>query len=315
MSQVVSSTDSLNWRQKLRSVLPGPILRPPAIALPRTIRDPKVVAHKLPTGPDEFGQCSVCGQFGRWIYERLPFPRLEELWGLPPHLFEALSRKESNYCPYCRTKYRGRRIASAVLLYYAAKDHKTQARSIVDWVEQPEARKLHIAEINRIDGLHGPLARLSQCAFSDYSDAAKPGEVIDGIRSEELTHLTYPDASFDIVLTSESLEHVPDLNATLREIYRVLVPGGRHIFTIPLMPGVPKTYSRAKLHRDGSVEHLAVPIKHPGGDQGDLVFTEFGADAPDLFRAAGFECDVLFGPMSEEDVNIVFVCTKPLHRA
>ena len=63
-----------------------------------------------------------------------------------------------------------------------------------------------------------------------------PGSIVDGFRSEDLTRLTYSDASFDLVLTSETLEHVPDLEAALREIRRVLVPGGRHIFTIPQLP-------------------------------------------------------------------------------
>jgi SAM-dependent methyltransferase len=154
------------------------------------------------------------------------------------------------------------------------------------------------------------LGRLPHHAFSDYSPGTAPGEFLDGIRSEDLTQLTYPDASFDLVLTSETLEHVPDLDAALREIHRVLVPGGRHVFTIPLMPGVPKTYRRAILRIDGAIEHFAVPISHPGGDSGALVFTEFGADIPDILKNAGFDCELMFGPISEQDVALVFVCRK-----
>ena len=91
-----------------------------------------------------------------------------------------------------------------------------------------------------IEGLHEQLEGLPGFQASDYHPGAVPGSVIDGIRSEDLCRLTYPDDSFDLVLTSESLEHVPDLAAALREILRVLVPGGRHIFTIPLLPGVDK---------------------------------------------------------------------------
>ena len=39
---------------------------------------------------------------------------------------------------------------------------------------------------------------------------------------------------FDLVLTSETLEHVPDPRLALRETLRVLRPGGRHVFTVPL---------------------------------------------------------------------------------
>ena len=78
------------------------------------------------------------------------------------------------------------------------------------WVRTSEARALRVAEINRIDGLHGFLSHLPSLAFSDFDPAPNPG-----VRSEDLTRLTYPDASFDLVLTSESLEHVPGLDAAL----------------------------------------------------------------------------------------------------
>ena len=48
------------------------------------------------------------------------------------------------------------------------------------------------------------------------------------------THpLPYPDASFDLVTCSEVLEHVENYRAVLREIYRVLKPGGLMVVTTP----------------------------------------------------------------------------------
>jgi ubiquinone/menaquinone biosynthesis C-methylase UbiE len=42
------------------------------------------------------------------------------------------------------------------------------------------------------------------------------------VPSEDLCALSYADASFDLVVTSDTLEHVPDVDAALREIPRVL---------------------------------------------------------------------------------------------
>ncbi len=182
---------------------------------------------------------------------------------------------------------------------------------MADWVEHAEIRSLRVAEINRIDGLHDQLGRLPRLASSDYQPGAAPGAEVDGIPSEDLTRLTYPDGSFDLVLTSESLEHVPDLGAALREIRRVLAPGGLHIFTVPLLPETTATFPRAILRPDGTVEDRAPRIAHPGGDWGYPVFTEFGADLPDLLREAGFEVEVFFGPTREDDLAQVYVCRVP----
>ena len=156
----------------------------------------------------------------------------------------------------------------SLLSLYPVAHPPAPARSAARWVEHPEIQALRVAEINRIDGLNEVLARLPQFSCSDYHPGALPGAIVDGVRCEDLTRLTYLDASFDLVLTSETLEHVPDLVAALNEIRRILVPGGRHIFTIPLVPGVAQTFARSVVRPDGSIEDLATRICHPGGDIG-----------------------------------------------
>ena len=142
----------------------------------------------------------------------------------------------------------------ALLSLYPVGHPPAPARSLVEWVASTDSRALRVAEINRIDGLHDQLLRLPHVSASDFHPGATPGSIVDGVRSEDLTRLTYADASFDLVLTSETLEHVPDLKVALGEIHRVLVPGGRHIFTIPQLPHVPATFARSVVLSDGSIE-------------------------------------------------------------
>lgn len=57
--------------------------------------------------------------------------------------------------------------------------------------------------------------------------------------SGDFRHITgydtgFPDASFDLVICSDVIEHVDDPSAMLREIRRLLVAGGRLIITTPL---------------------------------------------------------------------------------
>jgi SAM-dependent methyltransferase len=256
-------------------------------------------------------RCKVCGHVGLMLYRRRVIPpRLVELWGLTPQLASALARKESGDCSRCGAKLRARRLAQVLLSLYPVGYAPAPVRSLARWVEHPEIQALRVAEINRIDGLHEELARLPQFSWSDYLPWAPSGAIVDGVRCEDLTHLTYPNASFDLVLTSETLEHVPDLIAALHEIHRVLVPGGRHIFTIPFLPGLAETFARSRVRPDGSIEDLATRICHPGGDVGYPVFTEFGADLPLLFERAGFELYVFFGPNCTQDLAQVYVCRK-----
>jgi hypothetical protein len=255
-----------------------------------------------------FGRCDVCGRFGPWLYRRRVIPpKLEQLWGLTPRLAEALARKESMDCAWCGAKLRARRIASVLMEMYTPLDRPA---SLAGWVRMPDIRLLRVAEINRVEGLHEQLCHLPGLVYSDYYDPAAPGTADPAARSEDLTHLTYPDNSFPLVITSETLEHVPDLDAALREIWRVLVPGGIHVFTIPMLPGVPKTFARTILRPDGTLEHRAPEVRHPGGDVGYPVFTEFGADFPDILDRAGFYVRVAFGPVREDDLAQVWVTGK-----
>jgi len=57
----------------------------------------------------------------------------------------------------------------------------------------------------------------------------------------DLVNLPYRDASFDLVVASEVLEHVPSIHAALAEIKRVLRPGGKAVITVPIE-------SRSALH-------------------------------------------------------------------
>lgn len=57
----------------------------------------------------------------------------------------------------------------------------------------------------------------------------------------DATAIPVPDGSFDVVLCTEVLEHVPDPAGVVREIGRVLRPGGTLLLTAPLGSGLHQT--------------------------------------------------------------------------
>src|SRR5207342_1993803 len=52
---------------------------------------------------------------------------------------------------------------------------------------------------------------------------------VDG-RVADAESISYPDATFDLVVGHAVLHHIPDVELALREVLRVLKPGGRFVF-------------------------------------------------------------------------------------
>lgn len=110
------------------------------------------------------------------------------------------------------------------------------------------------------------------------------------IPHQDLTDLSLSSDCFDIVTTNEVLEHVPDLDQALREIRRILRPGGVHIGTHPFLLTRETSDRRARLV-DGKVvhekdaEYHGNPVDPEGGS---LVFETPGWDILERALAAGF---------------------------
>jgi len=111
-----------------------------------------------------------------------------------------------------------------------------------------------------------------------------------GVRNEDLTCLTFPDSSFDVVLSFECLEHIPDFSTGVGEMARVLKPGGRLMWSVPFAAGQEQNLRRASIGADGNIVHHEPPEYHgdPNSSDGCLCFTHFGWEMLEQVRAAGF---------------------------
>lgn len=267
---------------------------------------------------DARGWCAVCGRRSTFVFNSWVIPRdLHEAWG-DQRVSSAYTRRESMFCRACCASLRVRRMAEVVVELYSP-----VRRPFRDLVADEEFRRLDVAEINTIGSLgslHAFLSRLPRLAFSEYHGPDRLGVVIEGARNEDICRLSYPDASFDLVLSSDTLEHVSDFHAALSETRRVLRPGGRHVFTIPIVATRAVTVARARRQEGGEVVNLMPPIYHGRGagpyrfvpvGRDLLTFTEFGRDIVEHLRTAGFEAEVFPDPADAVGALTVFSGRAP----
>ena len=231
---------------------------------------------------DTRGTCAVCGWAGRQVYSSWVLSgELARRWG------DELAARESLFCERCGCSLRVRRLATVLVDVYAQR-----ATTLAGLVREDAFRALRIAEINSIGRMHPFLAEAPGLAHVEYPE-------------EDIQALSWDDESFDLVLTSETLEHVPDPHAALRETLRVLRPGGRHVFTVPVDASLATSRSRSGL-----------PPEHHGRGGGPfalvtrradmLAQTDFGRDLPELVGAAGFEVET-----DGEGMELVVVARRP----
>jgi len=137
-------------------------------------------------------------------------------------------------------------------------------------------------------------ARYPQLVGSEYlGDSIPSGSYRDGLRNEDLTALSFPDDTFDLIISLDVLEHVSDDVSAFAECYRCLAPGGTLVFTAPCTLGSSANIVRAKVVEGGGIEHLVEPPEYHGNpvdpEGGALCFRYFGWEVLEQLKEAGFE--------------------------
>lgn len=207
--------------------------------------------------------CRVCGWTGL-------FRQASALW------------RETFYCPQCRANLRFRAQAAALLELVG----DGRAPSLRALAEGCGLAQLAIYEPGVTGPLRPHLARAGRYVQSVYAPGA--AEIHAGIEVQDLMACTHPSETFDLVVTSDILEHVRRPMLAFAEIRRILRRGGHHVFSIPTrVPLPPRSVSRVDTSGEADI-HLLPPVWHGSGDGGrSLVYTEFGRDLLDQLAVIG----------------------------
>ena len=212
-------------------------------------------------------------------------------WSCSRELSSELERRENNICGLCDASARNRAQASMVLGLVGV----SSTKELVHALKQGRIRIYETAAYNvfRLSVLRS----LDNYVVSEY---VEPGESVilpENVRREDLQSLSFASESFDIVLTSDVLEHVADLRFAMNEISRVLKKDGMHVFTVPVDAGLTSSRDRAVL-KNGELTHILPAIRH--GDtirKGAFVFRDFGADIESYLVGYGVAVEVQHIPV------------------
>jgi predicted SAM-dependent methyltransferase len=99
----------------------------------------------------------------------------------------------------------------------------------------------------------------------------------------DITNIPYEDNTFDAILCSHVLEHIPDDRQAMKELLRVLKPGGWAILQVPIDRTREKTFEDPTITSPEERERLF-------GQHDHVRF--YGRDYPDRLREVGFVVEV-----------------------
>jgi SAM-dependent methyltransferase len=227
-------------------------------------------------GEKKYLICCVCGG-AEFSDNSVIWNDLAAEWKLSPEERAYVDRQQGTLCNGCGMSLRSITLAGLMI------EMTGTTLLFKDFVISPAASTLSVLEINEA-GTLGPLMR------------QMPGHVLAQYPGVDICQMPYQDESFDMVIHSDTLEHIGQPIRALAECRRVLKKGGFLCYTVPTIIGR-LTRDRAGLPKSfhGQSETKAEDY---------LVHTEFGADMWTYVIRAGFSSVTLHSMAFPDSIAI-----------
>lgn len=144
----------------------------------------------------------------------------------------------------------------------------------------------------------------------DYLTADMNPEMV--MEKMDITNIQYPENSFDAIVCNHVLEHIPNDQKAMTELYRILKPDGWAILQVPFSKISDKTFEDSKVTSPEDRERIFGQTDH---------VRIYGKDYNDRLKKAGFEVEEykwindadLDNPNNRLGLNedeVVFYCQK-----
>jgi SAM-dependent methyltransferase len=210
--------------------------------------------------------CACCGA-DTFVTHPVLWKGLIDEWGLSPIEINYINRQQGVTCKKCGNNLRSIALAKAILSAWKSKGN------FKSFVRSPRTWLLQILEINPAGSLTEYFSKMPRRTLAVYPEV-------------DMQRMPYASDRFDLVVHSDTLEHVPNPVLALSECQRVLKPGGFCCFTIPIILG--------RLTRTRSGLPPSYHGEQSNSNSDFLVQTEYGSDFwTQLFEAGFAECRIV----------------------
>lgn len=151
-------------------------------------------------------------------------------------------------------------------------------------------RLLYLFILNKTDLFTNKTKLLHVAPEPRLSDILKGHANIDYLTSDidpehvmvqmDITQINFPDNSFDAIICNHVLEHIVDDQQAMRELYRVLKPGGWGILQVPISLSLNKTFEDFSITSSAEREQVFGQPDH---------VRIYAADYIDRLKVSGFQ--------------------------
>lgn len=161
-------------------------------------------------------ECPFCGgRFAAFVPSGMKAPILKQKQVVSG------GYRENSLCPRCYSADRERMI----YLFFKSDRPDVFSRTM---------RVLHVAPEKNLASVLKASPNISYVS----SDLSSPEAMV----KMDITAIPEPDQSYDMVICNHVLEHIPDDGLAMRELYRVLKPGGFAILQVPISYALESTF-------------------------------------------------------------------------
>lgn len=204
--------------------------------------------------------CLACGETS-FVDQAVLWNDLAAAWELTPAERAYIDRQQGTHCISCGSNLRSCALAGALVTALGG------SGTLNTFVRSASAQDITLLEINQAGSLSPFLSQLPGHRLANYPDV-------------DMQQMPYENDSFDVVVHSDTLEHVPDPKRALSECLRALRPGGVLCFTVPIIVG--------RMTRDCAGRIASFHGSETQTTEDFRVQTEFGADTWAYVMDIGF---------------------------